>query len=224
MWMCDGCEEINDDNIGTCTRCGRPYEPVPVIPTPAAPLSPGIQQGYQSTIKPQPNYIALYAIIFVIILVNLLPLLLYGLSTITGLLGVASSVISGIAAYNLWKQADLFWRGVKVEGTVTFIDFVPDNNNRGFFYGSQTGRYYTHASYIVNSVPYEVQSEYSSYFQAYEVGMPVTVWYDPADPNLSVLGSPKNYQPVVALLLGIGMTILAYYAGSSFHGAGPSFR
>jgi hypothetical protein len=206
MWMCDACEEINDDNVTVCTRCRRPFRPDDL-----GVAARGIDEGEdlpafegERCVRNQPSLVPVYVISALIFLVNVIPVLVHGVSFAVVGLGIASCACLWGATYYLWRDADLMLRGVRAEGTVLSIDYVIGGGR------SQVGSYFTNAKFTVAGKSYFIRSEFGTTFQRYEVGGTATVWYDPGNPGLAVLGHRLAYQHIALLVAGAILCFLAY--------------
>jgi hypothetical protein len=210
MWMCDGCEEINDDNAAVCSRCGKTHSgdvPPPsmaeirsaresVVPT----VLSAVQVGGLSA----PNKVPLYFAWAAIVVTSVLPVILLGPTTDRSIFAVIGCACLLGSAYFLWRDVDLLTRGVRTKGTVVSIDAYQQR---------YTLTYYTNATYTADGVPYSVRSEYGTKFQYYKVGQPINVWYDRGSPGLAVLGGRVSYIPIVIFLVGIAICYSTYTSG-----------
>ena len=171
------------------------------------------------------------------VLLALLPQMLYGFEFVSLCFGIASAVLIGVAAFNLWKQIDLIIRGSKTNGLVTAIDFQPndggwsDNSYTGFGgvggyngWNRLSGRYYTYAMYTVDGADYTVRSVYGTWWKGYEVGQNADVWYDPGAPEIAVLGSRANPQAAISLLVGAGMCYISWVSAATDQHSGTFYR
>jgi hypothetical protein len=227
MWLCDGCQAINDDDsVTVCPKCGTANEPVPLHPMhPTAPVAEVVDSTTaQPTIAAttassrrltlQPLYIGIGIIVFA----ELLPFFHFGVDDLP--YAVLSGLALGWAAYNIWKETDLFTQGVQIEGTVVLIDFVPDMYNQSNFdpFASPRGTYHTIVEYVVDGCPWQVRSQSGTQSPYQQIGGIMPVWYDPTSPSIASIGSPIGLTPVLPILLGIFLYVLPWLLASQRSG------
>jgi hypothetical protein len=202
VWMCDGCQEINDDNCKVCTRCGRPLGALSTSSLPHQ--SSGCFVETPTALRPRsrPPVPGLYATYVAIVAVSLIPIFHDGFNRVPAVLAALSAAALCVAAYHLWKDIDLLVRGIRTTGTLSAIDFYSRYDRFG---NQRGGKYFTNANFTVEGNCYQVRSEFGTMTQGYEVGQEVVVWYDSGDPGVAVLGQRANYQTFLLLAAGIAL-------------------
>lgn len=206
MWICDACQEINDDSVIDCARCRRPFRSNDVNPVAMGQGEindvPAFGRGHcvRNQTRPVPVYL-ISALIFVL---NFVPILVHGVTFAVVGLGISSCACLLVATYYLWRDAEMMIHGVKTQGIVLSIDYVPEGGR------VERGVYFTNVNFMVDGKSYSVRSAYGTAFQRYEVGGTATVWYDPENPALAVLGPRLAYQHLVPLAAGAVLCFFAY--------------
>lgn len=222
MWMCDRCQEINDDNVATCPKCGyanqpenppagfssgareasvgfdyrQPANPAAIAqPIPAAGKAPTTWDDIRMSLTTRP---VLAVCLGLLLAVEAAPAFINGPVSLFG--SIPSALLLGPMIVATWKLAHLKSSGVRVTGTVIARRDTP-------------GRYKTPprawatVEYVVNGRTYLIKDTYGGHIYNYpQVGDRVPVLYDRALPSLALPELPtaaKWVQLTNLALLGL---------------------
>jgi hypothetical protein len=202
MWMCDSCEEINDDSVGVCSRCGKAREAnrsAPVLDTnvgidtvsqasgygipggtsgmPRVP-SPSYWDDARVLISKQPACAVCLGIIFI---GALIPALMYGLPSL--FIGMFGAILLGDFVLRIWKISYLGARGVPTFGTLI----------RRQVYYARNRLVRGTVQYLVNGIGFQITDSNGRAARTYpQEGDPVPVKYDPSSPRFAKLDIPLS--------------------------------
>src|SRR5579883_408300 len=230
MWMCDRCQEINDDNVTTCPKCGQSNQPGPSaafsqgpgastvgsfddsqsarpIEAPIAATGTPPSMWYLMRIALSSSPIV-WLVLAVILVAELIPGFLFGWFLF--IVAIPSAILLARVVGRAWMFVTLSARGARTVGVAVSRRIVTPH--------VQSFAYVT-VQYTVNGRSLLVADNYggpqNSYFQ---VGDQVPVVYDPRTPQLADLDVPNNRRwstLTIGALAGLFVYSIAWMLGLS---------
>ena len=231
MWMCEGCQEINDDSAGICPHCGRnrtadfapAAAPRTQLPTAVQELPSTVGEPLLSDQYENPDLQsselsaelarspALYAWFGGVILADVAALVgistaMHGTSEMFVIATVMGGVLLCVGIAQIWKQIDLSSHSAQCQGKVVSVSMNDDQ----YDYNRRHDRYWrTVVGYAAGQreIQIVITSRWAFGPPHYD-GEIVTVWYDPDAPEIATIAGLALYPPLW-LLFGAGRSLLS---------------
>jgi hypothetical protein len=219
MWMCNNCQETNNDNISVCTRCGGiqnqsalPERPVadtlPISPQPddyynsvpsgQIPVPGSYSAGQSSRIDDIRTAVTrqplMGVVLGILLIAELIPTFMYGLWSFC--VGMFDLLIFTMVVMEIWKWTYLTVKGVRTTGIVTDVRYTRGTKGEP--------RAYATVQYLVNGAQYWIKDDMGGYPVNYcSQGQQVTVMYDSLLPNFARLDMSSGTRWFTIIVAGI---------------------